>query len=301
MRSEFPKIFAGVLALTTVLYFFLFDAGTRVRTFFAKGTGQIRLFNHFPPPDEPHKTVHVDTDRPVVVIGDIHGCFDEFEELLVKIKDEIYGGRPMEHSTFQLFLVGDLVNKGPKSAEVVKKVRAMVESGSTHVVRGNHEEALLEEWSTTNALTRRSKYSYISKLNSDDRLFLLQLPYTISVPKLEWMIVHAGLDPQKSLEHQEPDYMVRMRNFNDNKPTHLIEKGEKWVIKWEKEGEFRVIFGHDARRRLQQGNNYLGLDTGVVYGDRLTALVRLPNGNEKFISVPAKKAYEEVKGVMYHR
>ena len=87
MRSELPKIFGGLLALTTVLYFFLFDAGTRVRTFFAKGTGQIRLSNHFPPPDEPHKTVHVDTNRLVVVIGDIHGCFDEFEELLLKIKD----------------------------------------------------------------------------------------------------------------------------------------------------------------------------------------------------------------------
>jgi len=95
--------------------------------------------------------------------------------------------------------------------------------------------------------------------------------------------------------------MVRMRNFNENVPTHLIEKGEKWVKKWEKEGEFRVIFGHDARRRLQQGENYLGLDTGVVYGDRLTALVRLPNGDEKLMSVPAKRAYEEVKGVMFHR
>ena len=95
--------------------------------------------------------------------------------------------------------------------------------------------------------------------------------------------------------------MVRMRNFNNDKPTHLIDEGEPWVTKWEKEGEFRVIFGHDARRRLQQGENYLGLDTGVVYGDRLTALIRFPTGEEKFLSVPAKKAYEPIKGVMYHR
>ena len=95
--------------------------------------------------------------------------------------------------------------------------------------------------------------------------------------------------------------MVRMRNFNDYKPTHLIEEGEPWVRKWEKEGHFRVIFGHDARRRRQQGENYLGLDTGVVYGDKLTALVRTATGEEKFLSVPAKEAYEQVKGEIYHR
>ena len=209
MRSTLTNLFAGLLCVTTVLYFFLYDAGSRVRTFLAKGTGQIRLFNHFPPPEVPHKTVHVDKNRPVVVIGDIHGCFDEFEDLLDLVKEELYGGRAGNFA-LQLFLVGDLVNKGPKSAEVVKKVREMVETGSTHVVRGNHEEALLEEWSTTNSLTRRSKYSYISKLSSADIEFILQLPYTISIPALGWMLVHAGLDPQKSLEHVRASYIILM-------------------------------------------------------------------------------------------
>ena len=212
MRSTLTNLFAGILCVTTVLYFFLYDAGSRVRTFLAKGTGQLRLFNHFPPPEFPHKTVHVDKNRPVVVIGDIHGCFDELEDLLDLVKEELYGGRA-GHFAMQLFLVGDLVNKGPKSAEVVKKVREMVETGSTHVVRGNHEESLLEEWSTTNSLTRRAKYSYISKLSSADMEFILQLPYTISIPALGWMLVHAGLDPKKSLEHVRACYIILMFLF----------------------------------------------------------------------------------------
>jgi hypothetical protein len=61
----------------------------------------------------------------------------------------------------------------------------------------------------------------------------------------------------------------------------------------------RVIFGHDSKRRLQKGENYLGIDTGLVYGNKLTALLRLPDGDESLLTVPAHKAYEKVKGVLF--
>jgi len=60
--------------------------------------------------------------------------------------------------------------------------------------------------------------------------------------------------------------------------------------------EFRIIFGHDAKRRLQKGPNYLGLDTGLVYGNHLSALIRFPDGEENLITVDAKKPYEKVNG-----
>lgn len=96
--------------------------------------------------------------------------------------------------------------------------------------------------------------------------------------------------------------MVRMRNIaEDGTPTHLRDVGTAWVDKWADAGRFRVIFGHDAMRRLQQGPNYLGLDTGLVYGNKLTALIREPNGHERLVTVDAKKPYEKVKGPIIKR
>ena len=131
----------------------------------------------------------------------------------------------------------------------------------------------------------------------EDISFLLELPYTITLPDLRWTLVHAGLEPNKPLSDQEPDHMVRMRNIGpDGNATHLSDVGEPWVNAWADAGHFRVIFGHDARRRLQQGSNYMGLDTGVVYGNKLTALIRDPSGEERLVQVPAKTAYEKVDG-----
>lgn len=88
-----------------------------------------------------------------------------------------------------------------------------------------------------------------------------------------------------------------MRNIGaDGNATHLAEVGEPWVTAWRSDGHCRVIFGHDARRRLQQGPNYLGLDTGLVYGNKLTALLRYPSGEEQLITADAKSVYEKVKG-----
>ena len=68
----------------------------------------------------------------------------------------------------QLFFLGDLVNKGPNSADVVKFVRTLAHEGKAHIVRGNHDEALLEEYFTSNYFNRFikwitwNKYSYMT-------------------------------------------------------------------------------------------------------------------------------------------
>ena len=120
--------------------------------------------------------------RRVVIVGDIHGCCAEFRELLDAHV------RPGD----TLILAGDLVNKGPNSAEVVRVAR---ERNALAVV-GNHELASLR------ARARRSGganpdaetfYAWTDELSEEDVAYIKALPFTISLPLHDALVVHAGL------------------------------------------------------------------------------------------------------------
>ena len=97
------------------------------------------------------------------VVDPLSGCLTELQDIIEKILTEL---GPMS-GDLQLFLLGDLANKGPNSAETVKFVRTLANEGKAHLVRGNHDEALLEQYFTSNYLNRFwkwitcSKYSYM--------------------------------------------------------------------------------------------------------------------------------------------
>ena len=131
--------------------------------------------------------------------------------------------------------------------------------------------------------------------------WLDSLPYTISVPTLDTIVVHAGLVPGKPLGSQTPHEMTTMRevlSYPDGTfGTLQHDTGGSPTTPWAQlyRGEHgTVVFGHDARRGLQREEHAIGLDTGCVYGDELTAL-ELPGGET--VSVKAKKAYTPRTGV----
>lgn len=117
----------------------------------------------------------------ILLVGDVHGCMAELEALLTKC------GFPSAAENTSLIFVGDLVNKGPDSDKVVKFAR---ESGAL-CVRGNHDNAGLAL-----ALGVRDPYpgsEWVDKLEPEDIEFLHQLPYSITIPELDLLVVHAGL------------------------------------------------------------------------------------------------------------
>ncbi len=101
-------------------------------------------------------------------------------------------------------------------------------------------------------------YSFVDQLSEEDVAWLGQLPYTISIPHLNAIIVHAGLLPGRPLEEQMAVDMSRIRSVVDAdgslKGVDYI-KGEgvsPWAKVWsEQGGQEHVLFGHDARRMLQ--------------------------------------------------
>lgn len=246
----------------------------------------------------------------LIIIGDVHGCLDELKQLLT---DCNYSA-----CRDTLMFVGDLVNKGPYSAEVVRFIQQLqIPSQPVHYgvycVRGNHDESALSHALGTNSEPRSPVYDYVSGFTEKDIDFLKELPYTISVPSYNTIVVHAGLVPGVQLDQQTVVDMCTMRNVLENDDdsyySGTTSAGSKWEgtasdlegLPWAKvwgqvgfEGVNppHVFFGHDAKRMLQQETHATGLDTGCCYGKKLTAVI-LPE--RTFVQVDARSVYEEPK------
>ena len=251
-----------------------------------------------------HATLPSDQERPrTIIVGDIHGCLEELVDLLRLCE--------YDEATCRVVLVGDLVNKGPLSAECVAFARA---SGFA-CVRGNHDDAALFAWERRQKALQDgesppaadAKYAYTDKFTRADVDFLKELPYTLHLPSEATLVVHAGLVPGMALSEQPLLGMYTMRDVlrvnDDAEPDALWQwtpkhEGEAWASIWGPEaaralgvGPVRqVVFGHDARRGLQECAHAVGLDTGCCYGKRLSALV-LPE--RRFVSVEARRIYSK--------
>lgn len=210
-------------------------------------------------------------------IGDVHGCSRELDALL-----EACGWRPGE----RVVLVGDLVAKGPDSAGVVRRAR---ERGLL-AVRGNHDEHVLR-WRAGKApegkKLKPEHQQVLDTLADEDWAYLESLPLYRRFPELNVLAVHGGVVPGVPLEAQREEDLLNLRSIApDGTPSKRVDGGEPWASRWK--GPELVIFGHDAMRGLQQHPHALGLDSGCVYGGKLTAYV-LPEG--RFYSVKAQRAY----------
>ncbi|DAZ98023.1 TPA: hypothetical protein N0F65_004513 [Lagenidium giganteum] len=243
-------------------------------------------------PERLHVTLEVPADTRVVVVGDVHGCLDELKDVLALCE--------FDASKDRLVLVGDLVNKGPNSCLFVNaslQVLRFVREVGAVSVRGNHDDAVLNafyQWKQGGSAAISDKYAYVQQLTDDDVRLLEALPFTITLPHQNAIVVHAGLVPDVPLEEQSPFNMYKMRHLlrNSANKWDVFEKkpspdspAQQWATLWP--GPIHVYFGHDAKAGLQREEHATGLDTGCCYGRQLTACI-LPD--RKLVSVPARAA-----------
>jgi len=207
-----------------------------------------------------------------IVIGDIHGCFDELSDLL----------RAAELQTDdRVIAVGDLVTKGPKDREVLDR---FIDDDRFSSVIGNHDRKLRQRWRGEPVRLTKEQRKTLSELEFNHERysqFLRSLPYTIDLGS--HLVVHAGVRPGVPLRRQMAADLTEIRTMGAD-PSR--RKGVPWYDVYR--GSKMVLFGHWPAKEPRRAARAIGLDTGCVYGGKLTAFV-IETG--EFLSVPARQKY----------
>jgi hypothetical protein len=231
-----------------------------------------------------------------IIVGDVHGCRRELEQLLDRVAFS---------TGDQLVFVGDLVARGPDSLGVLDVVRR---TGAI-VVRGNHEQKLAS-WKEARTARLRGEDAREVKLGPiHARLAeaLRPVDWSLLETSLFWLdlpehglrVVHAGVQPGVPIDRTKPSTLMRIRTIGaDGRPSR--NGPVLWGARYT--GPPHVVFGHNAAPGLQLHRWATGLDTGCVYGGRLTALVlgdrqRIPMAfaarRQLLVSQPAARVYFE--------
>jgi len=195
------------------------------------------------PPEFADDVDHVHVDErawdDIYVLGDVHGCLREFDAMLDRLGvtgDDL------------VVVVGDLVRKGPDSAGVVDRVRA---ADNVVTVRGNNEEKFL-----TGEKDRED-----AGLGEDHVEWIAAQPAAISFG--DALVVHGGVDPRKGLDEHT---VAELQN------TRSLSSGYERPFWWDVyDGPRTVFFGHTPLAAPVLRDHAVGLDTGCVYGNQLTA------------------------------
>jgi protein phosphatase len=236
---------------------------------------------------------------PFDVIGDVHGCRAELESLLTELGYDIRrgaGGEPVgaHLGGRRAVFVGDLVDRGPDTAGVLRLVMGMVAAGDALCVPGNHESKLLRALRGRDVQVTHGLAESLAQLaaepagfRADAEQFLdgLISHYVLDGGRL--VVSHAGL-----IERYQGRASGRVREFCLYGQTtgETDEYGLPVRYPWAQEyrGKATVLYGHTPVPVPEWINNTLCLDTGCVFGGRLTAL-RYPERD--LVSVPAAAVY----------
>jgi protein phosphatase len=236
---------------------------------------------------------------PFDVIGDIHGCRAELEILLAELGYDISRdeeGRAVGAHCHgrRAVLIGDLVDRGPDTPGVLRLVMGMVAAGDALCVPGNHENKLLRALRGRNVQVTHGLAESLAQLGSEPEQFRADVEkfldglishYVLDGGQL--VVSHAGL-----IERYQGRASGRVREFCLYGQTtgETDEYGLPVRYPWAQEyrGKAMVLYGHTPVPTPEWINNTLCLDTGCVFGGRLTAL-RYPE--RELVSVPAADVY----------
>jgi protein phosphatase len=237
---------------------------------------------------------------PLDIIGDIHGCLDETLELLAQLGYHVAivdGRYTLSHSLGRkVVFVGDLVDRGPNSPGVIRLVMDSVAAGAAFCVAGNHDVKLsralrgrdvkvthglaesLEQLKHETPEFRKSAADYLDGLVSH---------YVFDAGRL--VVAHAGLREEM---HGRGSGAVRQFAMYGETTGETDDYGLPVRYNWAADyrGKAMVVYGHTPVPEAEWINNTICLDTGCVFGGKLTAL-RYPE--RELVAVTAHRMYYE--------
>ena len=247
---------------------------------------------------------------PFDVIGDVHGCCDELEELLRLLgyaevtpegADPVWGGRSFAHPQGRkAVFVGDLVDRGPRVLDALRLVRNMAHAGAALCVPGNHDMKLLrklrgKDVQLTHGLA--DTLAEIDALPAETRepfckalaefLDGLVSHYVLDGGRL--VVAHAGMkqEMQGRGSGKVRDFALYGETTGETDEFGLPVR-HNWAAEYR--GAATVVYGHTPVPEPEWLNRTVNIDTGCVFGGKLTAL-RYPE--KEFVWVPAARTYCE--------
>jgi diadenosine tetraphosphatase ApaH/serine/threonine PP2A family protein phosphatase len=211
--------------------------------------------------------------RRTIIIGDIHGCYEELRNLLEKV--ELGTGD-------RVVAVGDLLVKGEKNRAVLDLFMSDERFSS---VIGNHDRAILRYWTGETATLKKKQEKAAAELEAGRKryaAYLEALPSQIDLGS--HLVVHAGVRPGVPLKAQSIEDLTELRTLGHDRTSR---EGIPWYEVYD--GDKIVLFGHWPASPPRRGPRAIGLDTGCVYGYDLTAYII---ESDEFVSVKARRAYD---------
>ncbi len=243
---------------------------------------------------------------PFDIIGDVHGCYDELLALLGQLDyrveaepvadDRDLGVRVTPPAGRRAVFLGDLVDRGPASPQVLRLVMSMVQGGSALCVPGNHDIKLLRHLMGKKVTVNHGLGETLAQMALEPAAFGGQVRqfldglvshYVLDGGKL--VVAHAGLTEEMQ---GRGSGAVRAFALFGESTGEIDEFGLPVRYEWAREyrGRAMVAFGHTPVPDPEWLNNTIDLDTGCVFGGRLTAL-RYPE--RELVTVPAARVYCE--------
>ncbi|MFE2535433.1 polynucleotide kinase-phosphatase [Streptomyces sp. NPDC059371] len=229
---------------------------------------------------------------PFDIVGDIHGCASELETLLGKL-GYVDGAHPESRTAV---FVGDLVDRGPDSPGVLRRVMSMVASGDALCVPGNHENKLGRYLKGRQVQHTHGLAETIEQMDAESEEFRASVRefvdglvshYVLDGGRL--VVCHAGL-PEKY--HGRTSGRVRSHALYGDTTGETDAFGLPVRYPWAEDyrGSAAVVYGHTPVPNATWLNNTICLDTGAVFGGKLSAL-RWPE--RELVDVPAERVWYE--------
>jgi protein phosphatase len=246
---------------------------------------------------EPAWTDRSDDHGPFDIVGDVHGCHDELVELLTTlgyVADPEAAFRHPDGRT-AVFL-GDVVDRGPETAQVLRTVMSMVGAGTALCVPGNHENKLVKALQGRNVQVSHGLGETLAQLERESAAFraatlafLDGLVSHLVLDDRKLVVAHAGM--RREMQGRASGAVRAFALYGDT-TGETDEFGLPVRYPWAQDyrGEAMVVYGHTPTPVPMWVNNTICIDTGCVFGGSMTAL-RYPE--KQLVSVPARRTYYE--------
>lgn len=240
------------------------------------------------PPDRRDRT------GPFDFIGDVHGCHAELTELLAALGYSLRGDDVTPPPGRTAVFLGDLVDRGPDSAGVLRLVMGMVRSGAALAVRGNHDEKLARALDGRAVRLTHGLDVTLAQVNAagdpfreDVRAFIAALGSHLVLDGGRVVAAHAGLP--EAYHGRTGGRVLNFALYGDVDGTRDdagLPVRRDWAAAYH--GAALVVYGHTPHATPRRVNGTVNIDTGCAFGGHLTAL-RYPEG--QLLSVPARATY----------